>query len=103
MGIPEKHSPNEKDAHGEALMFLTSYFQTTTQNFSLDPIVQVSDISWMNQRIIDREKWKHDYIFVKNKKNNFFFALTIWNLKEFIWEFVMGYNNINDRQISCNN
>lgn len=44
MGIPEKHSPTEKDAHGEALMFLTSYFQNTTQNFSLDPIVQVSQV-----------------------------------------------------------
>ncbi|XP_066913382.1 uncharacterized protein [Clytia hemisphaerica] len=40
MDIPEKHSPNEKDVHGEALTFLTSYFQSTTQNFALDPIVQ---------------------------------------------------------------
>ena len=42
LDIPEKHSPAEKDAHGEALMFLTSYFQSTTENFNLDPIIQVS-------------------------------------------------------------
>lgn len=42
LDIPEKHSPNERDVHGEALMFLTSYFQSTTQNFNLDPIIAVS-------------------------------------------------------------
>lgn len=40
MGIPENHSPNEKDAQGEALAFLTSYFQSTASTFNLEVIVK---------------------------------------------------------------
>jgi len=39
MGIPDKHPSTAKDPYGDAMNFLTSYFQSTTQSFKVDPIV----------------------------------------------------------------
>ena len=42
LGIPDKHQPHSKDAFGDAVNFLTTYFQSTTQEYSVEPIINVS-------------------------------------------------------------
>ncbi|XP_065649383.1 mitochondria-eating protein isoform X1 [Hydra vulgaris] len=40
LGIPEKYTGNEKDSYGEVVNFLNTYFQSTTQTFNVEPIVE---------------------------------------------------------------
>lgn len=40
--MPDKHPATEKDAFASAITFLTTYFQSTTQTFNVEPVVRVS-------------------------------------------------------------
>ena len=42
--IPDSKEANDKDAQGEALTFLSSYLQSTTDQWNIDPLVKVSKI-----------------------------------------------------------
>lgn len=40
LGVPDKHPATEKDAFASAITFLTTYFQSTTQTFNVEPVVR---------------------------------------------------------------
>ena len=42
--IPDSKEANDKDAQGEALTFLSSYLQSTTDQWNIDPLVKVTKI-----------------------------------------------------------